>query len=128
MGITYASAGVDRDSRREAKKAWSLLKQTYDLSKHGPVVETPYNVLYPVGNSFFHAAVYDAAANWSYMWVARNVRLDPDVKAAFLQAYPGQTDNFPEFIAVTPDNIKDVAARSGIWRKQVRGALAAAIS
>lgn len=59
MGVTYAEAGVDRDVRAEAKKAWSLLKSTHSLSSHGDIIETPYSTLYPIGNSVFHTKCCD---------------------------------------------------------------------
>lgn len=52
MGLTYAAAGVDRKGREEAKKAFSSFTATYSLSKYGPPLKTPFNVLYPLKSGY----------------------------------------------------------------------------
>lgn len=47
--LDYASAGVNRYERERAKAELAFLKNTYSLSHYGSVVETPFNVLYPLG-------------------------------------------------------------------------------
>jgi len=47
--LDYASSGVDRGGREKAKAALAFLKNTYSLSHYGPVIETPFNALYPLG-------------------------------------------------------------------------------
>lgn len=51
MPLTYAESGVDRELRKKAKMHWESLKSTYALSKYGPVIETPFNTLYPIGEN-----------------------------------------------------------------------------
>lgn len=46
--LDYASSGVDREGREKAKAVLSGIRSTYSLSRYGPVVETPFNILYPV--------------------------------------------------------------------------------
>ena len=48
-GLDYASAGVDRAGREKAKAELSFLRNTYSLSRYGSIIETPFNVLYPLG-------------------------------------------------------------------------------
>ena len=47
--ITYADAGVDRNMRTESKKALQTLKNTYNFSPLGPVVQLPYGNIFPAG-------------------------------------------------------------------------------
>jgi len=56
---TYAEAGVDRELRKEAKKQLVNLKSTFSLSKHGKIIETPFNTLYPINNDVFHVKTSD---------------------------------------------------------------------
>jgi len=57
---TYAEAGVDRELRSKAKKHLIDLKSTFALSKHGNIIETPFNNLYPIGNDVFHVKTSDS--------------------------------------------------------------------
>jgi phosphoribosylformylglycinamidine cyclo-ligase len=56
---TYSEAGVDRELRSEAKKSLVDLKSTFVYSKHGSVVETPFNVLYPISDSVLQVKTAD---------------------------------------------------------------------
>jgi len=56
---TYAEAGVDRELRSKAKKQLADLKSTFSLSKHGNIIETPFNTLYPINNYIFHVKTSD---------------------------------------------------------------------
>ena len=56
---TYAEAGVDRELRNKAKKHLVDLKSTFSLSKHGNIIETPFNTLYPINNDIFHVKTSD---------------------------------------------------------------------
>jgi len=47
--LDYASSGVDRVGREKAKATLSFLRNTYSLSHYGTIIETPFNVLYPIG-------------------------------------------------------------------------------
>jgi len=47
--LTYAASGVDRGTREKAKATLAFLKNTYSLSHYGEIIETPFNVLYPLG-------------------------------------------------------------------------------
>jgi len=51
--FTYAEAGVDREVRAESKKALTLLKQTYKLSRHGKVVRLPYGNIFPLSKDLY---------------------------------------------------------------------------
>jgi len=57
---TYAEAGVDRELRSKAKKHLVELRSTFSLSKHGSIIETPFNNLYPIGNDVFHIKTSDS--------------------------------------------------------------------
>ncbi len=57
--MDYSGAGVDRDGRSRAKSHFSRLKETYSLSRHGKIIETPFNSLYPVGNDVYHVKTAD---------------------------------------------------------------------
>jgi phosphoribosylformylglycinamidine cyclo-ligase len=59
MAQTYAEAGVDRETRAQAKKSLSELRATYSLSKHGEIFDTPYNTLYPIGGGVYHVKTCD---------------------------------------------------------------------
>ncbi len=56
---TYAESGVDREARKTAKRMLEGLQKTWLLSRHGPMIATPYNTLYPVGNGTFHTKCCD---------------------------------------------------------------------
>jgi len=56
---TYAEAGVDRELRSKAKKNLENLKSTFSLSKHGDIIETPFNALYPINSDIFHVKTSD---------------------------------------------------------------------
>jgi phosphoribosylformylglycinamidine cyclo-ligase len=57
---TYAEAGVDRELRSNAKKHLVNLKSTFALSKHGSIIETPFNNLYPISDDTFHVKTSDS--------------------------------------------------------------------
>jgi phosphoribosylformylglycinamidine cyclo-ligase len=57
---TYAEAGVDRELRKRAKKHLIDLKSTFALSKHGKIIETPFNSLYPIDSNTFHVKTSDS--------------------------------------------------------------------
>jgi phosphoribosylformylglycinamidine cyclo-ligase len=57
---TYAEAGVDRELRSKAKKHLIELKSTFSLSKHGSIIETPFNNLYPINSNIFHVKTSDS--------------------------------------------------------------------
>lgn len=57
---TYAEAGVDRELRSKAKKHLIDLKSTFTLSKHGSIIETPFNNLYPISNDVLHVKTSDS--------------------------------------------------------------------
>ncbi|MCD6414905.1 MAG: phosphoribosylformylglycinamidine cyclo-ligase [Candidatus Diapherotrites archaeon] len=59
MPLTYSDSGVDRKLREKAKKHLVELKETYSFSKYGPVVETPFNVLYPIGDGRYQVKTSD---------------------------------------------------------------------
>jgi len=59
MPLTYAQTGVDRNERAKAKKCLEHLKSTYELSKYGRLIETPFNTLYPVGGNKYHVKTCD---------------------------------------------------------------------
>ena len=56
---TYAEAGVDRELRSKVKKHLANLKSTFSLSKHGKIIETPFNNLYPISNDVLHVKTSD---------------------------------------------------------------------
>jgi phosphoribosylformylglycinamidine cyclo-ligase len=45
--FTYANAGVNREQRRESKKALKALEQTYKHSRYGAVLHLPYSNVFP---------------------------------------------------------------------------------
>lgn len=57
--LTYASSGVDREARARAKKGLSPLAATHALSRHGEIIHTPYNDLYPIGNGKYQVKTCD---------------------------------------------------------------------
>jgi len=56
---TYAEAGVDRESRKKAKKSFKDFEVTYRLSKYGEIIKTPFNVLYPIHNNVYQVKTCD---------------------------------------------------------------------
>lgn len=56
---TYSQAGVNRKLRERAKKFLSDFRSTFKLSKHGGIIETPFNTLYPVGGDIFQVKTCD---------------------------------------------------------------------
>lgn len=59
MPLTYSDSGVDRELRRKAKKHLVELKATLSFSKYGSVIETPFNVLYPIGDDRYQVKTSD---------------------------------------------------------------------
>jgi phosphoribosylformylglycinamidine cyclo-ligase len=57
---TYAEAGVDREIRKKTKEQLVNLKSTFAFSKHGKIIETPFNNLYPICNDIFHVKTSDS--------------------------------------------------------------------
>ncbi|MDD5317549.1 MAG: phosphoribosylformylglycinamidine cyclo-ligase [Candidatus ainarchaeum sp.] len=59
--LDYASSGVDREGREKAKAVLSSIRNTYSLSRFGAVVETPFNILYPVlpSGKLYHVKTAD---------------------------------------------------------------------
>lgn len=55
----YAQAGVNRKIREKAKKSLKDFESTYKLSKHGKVIKTPFNDLYPVGGGIYQVKTAD---------------------------------------------------------------------
>ena len=55
--LTYSETGVDRDLRAESKKALKTLKQTYQYSRYGSVVELPYGRIFPFHDRYLDLAV-----------------------------------------------------------------------
>jgi phosphoribosylformylglycinamidine cyclo-ligase len=51
--FAYANAGVDRELRAESKKALGLLKDTYNFSSYGNVVNLPYGNIFPFGENCY---------------------------------------------------------------------------
>jgi phosphoribosylformylglycinamidine cyclo-ligase len=49
--FAYASAGVNREKRAEAKKALKTLKATYKHSQYGPIVHLPYGNIFPTNQN-----------------------------------------------------------------------------
>ena len=50
--FTYAEAGVDREVRTKSKAALLALKETYELSRYGEVVQLPYGNIFPIGDRY----------------------------------------------------------------------------
>ena len=59
MGLTYADSGVDRKKRSEAKKKFKSFESTFSFSKHGKIIKTPFNTLYPISEDIFHVKTSD---------------------------------------------------------------------
>ena len=49
--ITYSDAGVDRKLRKKSKEALRILKETYDLSSFGQILQLPYGNVFPIDES-----------------------------------------------------------------------------
>lgn len=56
---TYSKAGVDRKLREKAKKHLAGFQSTYNLSQHGKVIKTPFNLLYPIGKDIYQIKTCD---------------------------------------------------------------------
>jgi phosphoribosylformylglycinamidine cyclo-ligase len=56
--VNYADTGVDRELRKEAKKRLDF-KSTFVHSKHGKIIETPFNMLYPISDSAYQVKTSD---------------------------------------------------------------------
>ncbi len=48
---TYTDAGVNREQRKESKKALKILEKTYKHSRYGQVMRLPYGNIFPVGEN-----------------------------------------------------------------------------
>jgi len=59
--ITYSSAGVDRNLRAESKKALELLKETYEFSRYGRVLQLPYGNIFPLNENDYLDLVIEGA-------------------------------------------------------------------
>src|SRR3989338_1299306 len=57
--MDYSKAGVDRDERTRAKSHFDSFRETYSFSRHGKIMETPFNTLYPVSNGIYHVKTSD---------------------------------------------------------------------
>lgn len=55
--FTYAEAGVDRELRARSKRALKALKQTYENSRYGKVIQLPYGNIFPVGDRYFDLVI-----------------------------------------------------------------------
>lgn len=55
--LTYSDSGVDRDLRAESKKALHILKQTYEHSRYGKVVELPYGNIFPFHDRYLDLTI-----------------------------------------------------------------------
>jgi len=56
--FTYANAGVNREQRKESKKALKTLQQTYKYSTRGPIVHLPYGNIFPISqNTYLDLAI-----------------------------------------------------------------------
>lgn len=55
--FTYAEAGVDRELRAKSKEALHVLKQTYEHSRYGKVIQLPYGNIFPVGDKYFDLVI-----------------------------------------------------------------------
>jgi phosphoribosylformylglycinamidine cyclo-ligase len=50
---TYTDAGVNREQRRESKKALRILQETYKHSRYGPVMQLPYGNIFPLSKDTY---------------------------------------------------------------------------
>jgi phosphoribosylformylglycinamidine cyclo-ligase len=53
----YADTGVDRKLRAESKKVLISLRETYNLSKYGKVVQLPYGNVFPIGERYMDLVI-----------------------------------------------------------------------
>jgi phosphoribosylformylglycinamidine cyclo-ligase len=51
--FTYADAGVDRGLRTESKRNLQILRETYNFSRYGDVVQLPYGNIFPAGENYY---------------------------------------------------------------------------
>jgi len=51
--FTYANAGVNREQRRECKKALKMLTTTYKHSRYGALMRLPYGNILPISQSIY---------------------------------------------------------------------------
>jgi phosphoribosylformylglycinamidine cyclo-ligase len=56
-GITYATAGVNRETRAKSKEALAILKETYKCSRYGKIVTLPYGNIFPVGDRYLDLVI-----------------------------------------------------------------------
>ena len=56
---TYARAGVNRKTRKKAKKTLKVFESTYKLSRHGNIIQTPFNILYPISKYNYQVKTSD---------------------------------------------------------------------
>lgn len=54
---TYAKAGVDRKLRAESKRSLQILKQTYQFSQYGNLVQLPYGNIFPLGDRYLDLVI-----------------------------------------------------------------------
>jgi len=57
--FTYKKCGVNRKIREKAKKSLKNFELTYKLSKHGKIIKTPFNVLYPISKDRYQVKTCD---------------------------------------------------------------------
>lgn len=55
--MSYAGVGVDRELRAKSKKSLKRLKQTYEFSAYGEVLQLPYGNIFPVGDRYLDLAI-----------------------------------------------------------------------
>ena len=55
--FTYEAAGVDRKLRAESKKALNYLKETYNFSHYGDIVELPYGKIFPFRDGYLDLVI-----------------------------------------------------------------------
>lgn len=55
--FTYKAAGVDRELRKESKKALANLKETERFSRYGKVVELPYGKIFPFREGYLDLVI-----------------------------------------------------------------------
>ncbi|PKL72548.1 phosphoribosylformylglycinamidine cyclo-ligase [Candidatus Kuenenbacteria bacterium HGW-Kuenenbacteria-1] len=56
---TYTKAGVNRKLREKAKKSLNDFEETFNLSNHGKIIKTPFNVLYPINKNLYQVKTCD---------------------------------------------------------------------
>jgi phosphoribosylformylglycinamidine cyclo-ligase len=55
--FTYSEVGVDREMRKKAKEALSMLKQTYVWGKYGKIVQLPYGNIFLAGDRYLDLVI-----------------------------------------------------------------------